>query len=124
MIAVIVCSIVFIMEIILIICGDTNKTSEFLGMGIVVTVFSIFIVAAALCCGKSIYKKDNTKILIGKENIEYLLKFKPSLYIIKEAETFNTNLEFGNNYFCRFSKEDRSEFKIDIDKYISGGNYE
>ena len=122
MIAVIIGVVMVVMGILLLIFGIKDNFDELVGIGGGVLLAVILVITLPLLCGKSIYKTDTTKLLPEKENIEYLLETKPSLYAIKEAETYNSNIEFGNSYFCRFSKEDRSEFKIDIDKYISDNN--
>ena len=122
MIAVIIGIVMVVMGILLLIFGIKDDMDDLVGFGVGVLLAVILVITLPLLCGKSIYKTDTTKLLTEKENIEYLLETKPSLYAIKEAETYNSNIEFGNNYFCRFSKEDRSEFKINIDKYISGEN--
>ena len=122
MIAVIIGIVMVVMGILLLIFGIKDDMDDLVGFGVGVLLAVILVITLPLLCGKSIYKADTTKLLTEKENIEYLLETKPSLYAIKEAETYNSNIEFGNNYFCRFSKEDRSEFKINIDKYISGEN--
>lgn len=121
MIAVIVGSMFFVLTVIAFVTafkdrGDIAAAS----VGILTFIAMAIVIILPLSIGKSIYKQDNRRILREKESIEYILETQPSYYIIKEAETYNSNIELGNNYFCRFSIEDRSEFKIDIDKYLKG----
>ena len=118
MIATIAVGIFIIMGIVMVIIGIKGKSSEFIAPGILLMAGMSVFLFIALGQGISIYKCDNTKRLQEKEMIEYCLENNPSYYIIQEAEEYNKDVEQSNNYFHRFTIEDRSEFKIDIDKYI------
>ena len=53
-----------------------------------------------------------------KHAIETLLEVDPNLYNIEKAKEYNKDVQFGNNLWCRFTIEDRSEYIIDIDSYL------
>lgn len=38
--------------------------------------------------------------------------------------SYNSMVEIGNNLFCRFKVEDRSQYKIDIDEVVKENKYE
>ena len=83
----------------------------------VLTLGCICIFVAVLTVGKSIYKQDTTNLLSEKAQIEYLLENNLDETAIKMAEKYNEKIENGNNYIYRFSIEDRSSFKISLEKY-------
>ena len=83
----------------------------------VLTLGCICIFVAVLTVGKSIYKQDTTNLLSEKAQIEYLLENNLDATAIKMAEKYNEKVENGNSYIYRFSIEDRSEFKISLEKY-------
>ena len=117
MLATIVLGITIILNIILLImCMKSDDEYFCLPLGI--TLFAIVMLIIALMCGKSIYKQDNTDILFEKQAIEYCLENDNNIFIIEKAQKYNKEVDSGNNLWCRFSIEDRSEFKIDIDKYL------
>ena len=58
------------------------------------------------------YKKTD-----NKEEILYKLQYEYSNETVKEVEKYNSNVYFGNNYWCRFSL--KNEDLIDIDYYKS-----
>ena len=80
---------------------------------------SLFVVA--LIGGKSIYKQDTTELLKEKTQIEYLLENNFNEAAIKMAEKYNEKVDSGNDYFFRFDIENRSEFKISLEKYYEKG---
>ena len=94
------------------------------GMGVCIGVALFFIILLAISLGNGIsIKKQNINIQ-KKEYIEYALENNPSLYVFEQAQDYNREIEAGNNLWCRFNIEDRSEYKIDIDKYIRRNNNE
>lgn len=122
MIALIVSILVFILGIFLIICGIIGDENQPFIIGFTGLIIMCIILLISLNFGKSIYKQDNTKSIAKKEQIEYLLENNISSYVIEQAQKYNEEIDAGNNYWCRFSIEDRSEFKIDIDKYLNKEN--
>ena len=118
MIAVIIGSVLFVLGAIILIVGIIGGSENVAGLGIVGIVVCAFLIPVCLITGRSIHKKDISKDLLRKEQIEYLLENAPSLYTVEEARKYNNSIEEGNNYLCRFTREDRSEYKIDIDSYI------
>lgn len=91
---------------------------EIVGWFIALLIFCGFFLAMSLAFGRSITKTNMTKSLQEKDQIEYLLENNPSLYVIEEAKSYNSDIEYGNTYWCRFTIEDRDTYKIDIDSYI------
>lgn len=122
MICVIVFSVFIIFFVVLFIIGILNDESGLFSFSLVGSIVCGLIVLTCLRVGRTVYKSDTDKLLAKKEAIELCLENKPSTFIIEEAETFNSNVDFGNNYWCRFSIEDRSEFKIDINSFLSKEN--
>ena len=59
------------------------------------------------------------KLPNNKEEIICKLQYEYSDKAIKEAENYNSEVKFGNNYWCRFSL--RNEDLIDIDYYKNEG---
>ena len=73
-----------------------------------------------------IYVRDGYSIpkeqwLATKYRIEYQLDQKDKYFstYIKDAEQHNKEVNATNNLWFRFSKEDRSEYEINIEYYIS-----
>lgn len=85
-------------------------------------ICSIYIPLISLRCGMSIYKQRD--MLLKKHIIETVLNNEVSYDIIKEAEKYNHDVQYGNNYWCRFNIEDRSEYIINIDSYLEQSNKE
>ena len=117
MFATIVLGIIIILSIFLLIVCILSEDEHF-GIPLGLTLFAIVMLIISLICGKSIYKQDNTDILFEKQAIEYCLENDNNIFIIEKAQKYNKEIDSGNNLWCRFSIEDRSEFKIDIDSYI------
>ena len=66
------------------------------------------------------YSFDRESFLQEKAEIEYLLeKNNADLSLFREAEKHNIRVDNGNNLWCRFEIEDRSEYKIDIIKILT-----
>lgn len=117
MIATIVIGILFIFIItVIILCSE--RTTDIIGLLSSVGIGLIIALVMSLSTGKSITKKDITKYLTEKEQIEYILENKLSLYSIEQAKEYNHKIQEGNNYWCRFNIEDRGAYLIDIDSYI------
>jgi len=79
-------------------------------------MFALVISIGSLYCGRSIYKQKD--MLIKKHITEIVLNNEVSYDTIKEAEKYNRDVQYGNNYWCRFNIEDRSEYIINIDSYL------
>ena len=119
MIAIIVLGIIAIIMIILGISLILDHDDGFIG-AFVFASFVICVLAGSLVLGGSI-KKSNFDYYEEKAQIECLLENHLNYDTIKKAKSYNDNVEIGNNYWCRFNIEDRSEYKIDIDSYIKLG---
>ena len=118
MIAVIIGGILFILGVIILIVAIIGGSDTAAGLGVAGIATCVLLIPICLITGRSIHKKDMSEYLLRKEQIEYLLENAPSLYTVEEARKYNNSIEQGNNYLCRFTLEDRSEYKIDIDGYI------
>lgn len=118
MLAVIIGIIVFIISVTLIVFACICDKNGPFAVGVVMFFIICFMLPVSLIAGRSIYKRNNTEMLVKREQIKYLLKNNTSIYVIEQAQYYNNEVDFGNNLWCRFSIEDRSEYKIDIDKYI------
>jgi len=77
---------------------------------------SVIVPIISLYLGMSIYKQKD--MLLEKHIIEIVLNNEVSYDTIKEAEKYNRDVQYGNNYWCRFNIEDRSEYIINIDSYL------
>ena len=117
MIAVIISIILVIVGIVVIIYSCVNDNTLVYGVGFIMVAF--WLSFAALINGRSIYKQDNTELLMEKQTIEYVLENEPDYYIFEKAKEYNREINKGNNYFCRFNIEDRSKLEIDIYKYFN-----
>ena len=118
MIAVIIGSILLMFGIIFLVAGFCIGDDVLGATGIILFMCAVLIIVLPLYMGKSIYKQNNTDLLYEKESIEYLLENNPTYHTYEKAKEYNDKIDNNNNYFCRFNKEDRSEFKINLDKYI------
>lgn len=105
--------VVILVGIALILDGDDGFVGAFAFASIL-----ICILIGSLVLGGSI-KKSKFDYFEEREQIECLLENHLNYDTIEKAKSYNDNVEIGNNYWCRFSIEDRSEYKIDIDKYIT-----
>ena len=115
MIAIIVCGIFIIISTLFAIEGIVKRDeNEFVALPIIVAIVSIIALSISLGWGNK-----SITTLEEKEQIECLLENHLNYDTIHRAKVYNDNVEFGNNYWCRFNIEDRSEYKIDIDKYIA-----
>ena len=119
MIAVIVCSLLFILAVLLIIVAIVIADDTPVWVCIVLVCIVAFVLPISLVNGKSIYKQDVSEYIAEKEEIEYILENKPSMYIIEQAKEYNNKVQTGNNLWCRFNIEDRSEYMIDINSYFN-----
>lgn len=63
--------------------------------------------------------KRKKELLEKKQIIESCLERKDSsfFYFLEEAEKHNNDVSIGNDLWHRFSKEDRSEYMVDIEYY-------
>ena len=117
MIALIVLGIIAIAMILVGIALIVNDEDGFIG-AFAFALILICILVGCLMLGESI-EKSNFDYFEEKAQIECLLENHLNYDTIKKAKAYNDNVDFGNNYWCRFNIEDRSEYKIDIDKYIA-----
>jgi len=115
MIATIVGSIVVLLCIgVIIVFHKEAYSGNVLGFGFGISIAAIFIAAMSITAGYAPRESTYTK-----EQICLLLRHSLSTETIKLAENYNENLEFGNNYWCRFTLRDLSEDRIDIDYYLT-----
>lgn len=114
--AVIVGIIICIIGIVLIILGlkESEDTAAAAGVGII--CLAILLIMISLGFGYTFNKEDKLR---EKKQLEYLLENKIDLYVIEKAETHNRNVTYGNNLWCRFTIDDREEYIIDINKYLT-----
>lgn len=68
------------------------------------------------------YLIDNrTRFLKEKEKIEEILEYDTSYCVIEKAQSYNKSVNYLNNYFFRFTIEDRNDLLIDIERYLENG---
>lgn len=119
MIALIVCGIFIILGIIIAVIAIVNYDDGFLlSIGITCPAVFAVILLASLIIGSSI-KKDEKKYLYERHKIVLVLEQNLSEESINDAQKFNKEIDLGNNYWCRFSIEDREYLKIDINSYLN-----
>ena len=119
MIALIVCIFLTILAVLLLILYSKTLDEVLLSIGVPLFFVVGLVLFTSLGVGTSIHRQNTTKYIAEKEQIEYMLENKPSIYVIDQAKRFNNNIQCGNNYWCRFTIEDRSEYMIDIDSYVN-----
>ena len=119
MIAVIIGIPLILLSIILVAFGFVLDKEKPFFAGLTIFIVVCVVLTISLTSGKSIYKKDNTKLIMEKEQIEYLLENNISFYVIEQAREYNREIDRGNNLWCRFSIENRDDYKIDIDNYLN-----
>lgn len=117
MISVII-GLVFCLLGIIIIVISIVEDEDGLAAGLVIILAALFVVGFSHGMG---YKSFSPN-LEEKAYIENALKTNPSMFIIEKAEDYNKNIDSGNNLWCRFSKEDRSVYYIDINSFIAKEN--
>ena len=113
MIATIIFGIIIILTIILTIIGIKQGDITCVSLGVGFTIGCIMVLLALVYLGY--LKKPN---LQKKENIEILLEYSLNEYTIEKALEYNYSVNEYNNYWFRFSIENRNEWLIDIDKYL------
>ena len=65
------------------------------------------------------YRKSNKEMIIETEYYEHMLENgKIDTELVKDIFEHNRSVEIGNNLWCRFTIEDRSEYIIDLDEYL------
>lgn len=116
MIATIVCGLFLILAIVLIILSVINF-GEPLVIGFVLGGATLLILAVSLCNGYIPYHSD---ILKKKEDLIVLYQNCPCKSHIRDIIYHNNKVENGNNLWCRFTIEDRSEYKINITELLKG----
>lgn len=80
-------------------------------------VVSIMAIAISLSVGYG-HKLPN---ILGKQDLIDSYISCPCKYHLDEIEKWNEDVNYGNNKWCRFKLDDRSEYLIDIDKLLKGG---
>ena len=114
MIATIIFGILIIIGIIIFIDSLHNNDFSTTGLFGFFTVLFIILLFTSLMVGYS-WEGD----IVEKKRIEYIIEnTTPNWDALKEAQEYNKDVMSGNNYWCRFTIEDRSEWLIDIDKYL------
>ena len=109
MIALITCVIVIIS---LITASFIIKKWKVRFWSLIISFWCIITLVISYCIG---YNLPNT---FEKYIIENELEQEVSVELIERALNYNKRIDFGNNLWCRFSIEDRNEYKIDIQYYI------
>lgn len=114
MIATIICGCLIILSCVLIFLTVKYDAEDILGVILIFLLVSNSIVLmGSLLSGYSFEPN-----LQEKHAIETLLEVDPNLYNIEKAKEYNKDVQFGNNLWCRFTIEDRSDYLIDIDIYL------
>lgn len=117
MISLIVCGTLFLLGIIVAyVSANKYCDNDRVGLGAAITIVSFTIGLASILYGYCVFDKANC--VIEKQQIEIGLKTDAYLLFIDAAYKHNREINVGNNYWCRFTIEDREDFKIDIDNYI------
>lgn len=102
-----------------------NGCGEHEGLFISSIISSII---ALVCCFIFIFA-----LVIGHENnytegardkrelIEYRLKYEEEYNpdTVAKINSYNSYIEYGNNYFCRFTIKDNSIYLIDVNVYLN-----
>lgn len=114
MIATIVCGTLIILSFILFLLAikyDADGIGKFI-------LLLLLISSSCVLIGSLLSGYTFEPNLQEKQAIETLLEVDPNLYNIEKAKEYNKDIQFGNNLWCRFTLEDRSEYIIDIDIYL------
>lgn len=115
MIITIVFLIFFIIGIIIIVNGirENSEDGDFLAGGAFI-VISLGVIIPTLIYGYSFEGNP-----IEKARIEYEIENTyPNFDALKEAQEYNKSVNDNNNYWFRFTIEDRSQWLIDVNKYL------
>ncbi len=107
MIATIVCSIIFVIGVLIFIFALLECENGWATAGLMAVIISIVVVAISLWVGYSEPHHD-----YAKEEIINALVTDPNRINIEEAERWNRREKDGNNLWCRF--ELRDEDLIDV----------
>ena len=99
-----------------------NAKTCIIGYVIAFIMFLIFIIWIVKCCNEPYKYSDSMRD--ERVKIEYKLSYYDKLFYdyVDEAKLYNEYVNRGNNKFCRFKVEDRTEYMIDIDYYITEFN--
>ena len=117
MIALLVC-IIFIVVSVALMASDVEDEKRLFTIGIICFAVTVVILLTSLIVGSSIKKREK-KYLYERHKIVLVLEQELSEESICDAQEFNKEIEFGNNYWSRFSIEDREYLKIDINSYLN-----
>lgn len=79
----------------------------------------LFVVMMCLICGYS--GQYDEKARDQRELIEYRLKYEEEYNpdTVAKINSYNSYIEYGNNYFCRFTLKDNSIYLIDVNVYLN-----
>lgn len=80
-------------------------------------VISVMTITIGLSVGYS-HKLPN---ILGKQDLIDSYILCPCEYHLDKVKKWNEDVNYGNNKWCRFKLDDRSEYLIDIDKLLKGG---
>lgn len=94
-----------------------NEEDEYVIFGVFIFI-SLLSLGISLCLGRSARNYED-KLFEEKKRIELYLDADFGYDTIKMADRYNRNVETGNNLWCRFKKEDRTEYKIDLKKWLN-----
>lgn len=114
MIALIVCGIVFILSLILFVLCICDGSKHF-KMSLACMFIAINVLIFSLSCGTlaSFNEYERQDLINNYLNC-------PCEYHLKEVENYNEWINFGNNLWCKFKIDDRSDWEINIDELLKG----
>lgn len=84
------------------------------------TTFLVFSIMAIIV-GFSIGYGHKLPNILGKQDLIDSYISCPCEYHLDKIKKWNEDVNYGNNKWCRFKLDDRSEYLIDIDKLLKGG---
>lgn len=116
MIALIVCGLCFVLSIVVAILFFHYDMDELEFIPVSVFLISIMIFITSILIG---YRNRTIDILDRDDLIRNYLNCKCVKHLEK-IEEWNSDVNYGNNKWCRFSIEDRSEYLINIDDLLKG----
>ena len=85
-----------------------------------ITLVAFFITIMCLIWGYSVPYYDQ-QARDQRELIEYRFKYEEEYNpdTVAKINSYNSYIEFGNNYFCRFTLKDNSLYLIDLNVYLN-----
>lgn len=93
---------------------DVERSEVVLVAGILPIILAIILFMLVVWNGYC-FTRD---LLEKKEKLELILEYDTSYYVVEKVIDYNEDVNRYNNYFYRFTIEDRGEWLIDIDKYL------